>query len=104
MTINITSQELKEAFSSYINYIRFLVKLRKKDREIKLPYYDLFTDVFASNGEAVAYIYSDGNTVTIYKEGVIESVDTISEDEYDKEYVEFMYRQYDNGKEVIINE
>lgn len=108
MIINVTKQQLKKAFSSYRDYIWFLVKLSKEDEEIKLPYYNLFADVFASNGEGMAYIYSDGypdgKTVTIYREGVIEEVDTVSEVEYDSQYVDFMCKQYTNEKEVIINE
>ena len=104
MIINVTKQQLKEAFSSYSDYIWFLVKLSKVDKEIKLPYYNLFADVFASNGEGMAYIYSDGKTVTIYREGTIEEVNTVSEVEYDSQYVDFMCTQYANEKEVIINE
>ena len=103
MNINISEQKFKEAFSSYEEYIKFLVRLSKEDKEIKLPYYNLFADVFASNGEAIAYIYSDGKTVTMYCEGVIKEINTISESVYDLEYILFMCRQYENEQEVIIN-
>ena len=59
--------------------------------ELDALYY-CFCDVFASNGYGVAYVYHDGNKRDYYVEGKLEESEIISNEEYNKEYEEFIKR------------
>ena len=93
--IKVSKKDLKEAFSNYASYIRFLLRCAG-DSDYLLPEYTAFDEVFHDcYGDEHIHRYSGGSVLQfIYKDEIQETV-YVTRQQYNEAYIAHMVKNYE---------